>query len=41
MADADDFNDFISTMLITVSPKYVLVNQMKTPIEVAQVYTEE
>ena len=38
MADADDF---IFTKLIVVSPKYVLVNQMKAPIEVAQIYTEE
>lgn len=38
MADADDF---IFTKLIVVSPKYVLVNQMKTPIEVAQVNMEE
>ena len=38
MADADDF---IFTKLIVVSPKYVLVNQMKAPIEVAQLNCEE
>lgn len=38
MADPEDF---IFTKMVVVSPKYVLVNQMKTAIEVAQVYNEE
>ena len=34
-----DPEDFIFTKVILISPKYVLVNQMKAPIEVAQVET--
>lgn len=38
LADPDDF---IYTKMIVMSPKYVLVNQMKAPIEVAQIYSTE
>ena len=30
-----DAEDFIFTKMIVISPRYVLVNQMKAPIEVA------
>ena len=38
MADPEDF---IFTKIIMISPKYVLVNHMKSPLEVAQIYTED
>ena len=36
-ADADDF---IFTKIIVISPKYVLVNSMKSRLEVAQINTQ-
>ena len=35
-----DYEDFIFTKMIVASPKYVLVNHMKSPLEVAQINTE-
>ena len=34
-----DFDEKIFTKVIVISPKYVLVNHMKGPIEVAQINT--
>ena len=40
LADVTDYDSFIFTKIIVVSPKYVFVNHMKAPIEVAQLHTE-